>query len=396
MTPDRGRSPRTILYVHSSGRRYGSDRQLAQLAAGLDSDRYRAVVILPEDGALAGDLRKEGIPVHVRPALAVLRRALFTPRGLAGVGARTAADAVALGRLTRRVGASLVHSNTTVTLGGAAAAAAARRPHVWHAREIYADFARWWPAYRRVLLTAAAVPCLSEATRRQFGDATQAVVIPEGVPAEALARRPVARERARAALALPADRFVCLVLGRLTTWKGQEVLARALAEPALRERGAIGLVAGEAWPGEERHVRALESLGAELGLGDRLRLLGWRDDLDLLYGAADVVCVPSTLPEPLGLVALEAAAASQCVVASDTGGLPEILTDGDNGRLVAPGDAGALAGVLTELADDPDQRARLGAAAADDVRRRFSSQRLLEATQALYDRVLAGTERGLA
>ncbi|MDQ6751354.1 MAG: glycosyltransferase family 4 protein, partial [Actinomycetota bacterium] len=256
-------------------------------------------------------------------------------------------------------------------------------------REIYADFARWWPLYRRVLLTADAVPCLSEATRREFGGAERALVISEGVPDEALARRPVARQQARAALQLPSEAFVCLVLGRLTTWKGQEVLARTLAEPPLRDLGAIGLVAGEPWPGEERHVRALERLRDELGLGDRLRLLGWRDDLDVLYGAADVVCVPSTLPEPLGLVALEAAAASQCVVASDTGGLPEILTDGKTGRLVPPDDAAALASVLAELAAEPETRARLGAAAAADVRERFSSARMLEATQALYDRVLA-------
>jgi len=389
VTAGAGGSPRAVLYVHSSGRRYGADRQLAQLVTGLDPARYRAVVVLPEDGPLAIELRAADVPVHVRPQLAVLRRALFTPRGLAGIARRVAADAVVLGRIIRRHGAALVHSNTSVTLGGAAAAQAVGRPHIWHAREIYADFARWWPIYRRVLLTADAVPCLSEATRREFAGAAQAEVISEGIPAEALARRPVAREHARATLQLPAESFVCLLLGRLTTWKGQEVLARALAEPGLRNAGAIGLVAGDAWPGEERHVRALELLRDELALDDRLRLLGWREDLDVLYGAADVVCVPSTLPEPLGLVALEAAAASQCVVASNAGGLPEILTDGETGRLVAPGDARALASVLSELAADPVARTRLGAAAAADVRRRFSSAQLLDATQALYDRILA-------
>jgi glycosyltransferase involved in cell wall biosynthesis len=118
-------------------------------------------------------------------------------------------------------------------------------------------------------------------------------------------------------------------------------------------------------------------------------MLGFRDDLDALYGAADVVCVPSTRPEPLGLVALEAAAAAKCVVASDTGGLPEIVRDGATGRLVAPGSATALASALGELADEPALRARLGDAAAEDVRARFSSARLLERTQALYDELLA-------
>ena len=380
---------RTVLYVHSSAGRYGADRQLALLVANLDPARYRALVVLPEDGPLAGHLRDAGAEVHVRPGLAVVRRALFHPAGVARVTARAAADARALARLARARGARLVHSNTSVTLGGAAAARAARLPHVWHVREIYADFPRWWPAYRRLLLSADAVPCLSEATRAQFGDAPNALVIHEGLPAEATARRPLARSEARGALGLPEDAFTCLVLGRLNSWKGQEVLARALAESVLRERHAIGLVAGDAWPGEERYERGLEALRSELALGDRLRLLGFRDDLDALYGAADVVCVPSTRPEPLGLVALEAAAAAKCVVASDTGGLPEIVRDGETGRLVAPGSAPALARALADLADEPDLRARLGAAAAEDVRARFSTARLLERTQALYDELLA-------
>jgi glycosyltransferase involved in cell wall biosynthesis len=380
--------PRSVLYVHSSAGRYGADRQLALVVANLDPGRYRAIVALPEAGPLAAELREHGAEVHVRPGLAVLRRALFTPVGLARVAARAAADARALGRLARVRGVRLVHSNTSVTLGGAAAARAARVPHVWHVREIYADFARWWPAYRRVLLRADALPCLSEAARAQFGDAPNALVIPEGLPDEAATRRPLPRPEARAALGLPEEAFTCLVVGRINSWKGQGVLARALAEPALRERGAIGLVAGDAWPGEERYERELEALRADLGLGDRLRLLGFRDDLDALYGAADVVCVPSTRPEPLGLVAMEAAAAAKCVVASDTGGLPEILRDGETGRLVAPGSPAALAAALDELAGDPARRRALGAAAAEDVRARFSTVRLLERTQALYDELL--------
>src|SRR5207237_2904251 len=135
------------------------------------------------------ELRSAGAEVHLRPGLAVLRRALFNPAGVARVTARAVADARGLARLARARGACLVHSNTSVTLGGAAAARAARLPHVWHVREIYADFADWWPRYRRVLLTADAVPCLSEATRAQFGSAPNALVMPEGLPADAEQRR---------------------------------------------------------------------------------------------------------------------------------------------------------------------------------------------------------------
>ena len=76
---------------------------------------------------------------------------------------------------------------------------------------------------------------------------------------------------------------------------------------------------------------------------DRVRIVGFRDDVENVYGAADVVAVPSTQPDPLPGAAIEAAAAGCAVVASAAGGLPEIIRDGETGRLVAPGDAGALA-----------------------------------------------------
>jgi glycosyltransferase involved in cell wall biosynthesis len=357
------------------------------MATGLDPERYRPLVVLAEEGELGGDLRAAGVEVRVRP-LAVVRRALMSPGGLARIGAALAADGAALGALARRRGVALVHTNTSVTLGGAAAARVAGVPHVWHLREIYAGFERVWPAYRRVLGTAAALPCVSEATRAQLGDAPQARVLPDGL-AVAPARAP--RDRAREALGLPADAFVVAVLGRISAWKGQDVLVRALAEPALAGDGpaVVALVAGDPWPGEERHLDGLRRLAGELGLAEHVRFAGFRPDVETVYGAADVVAVPSTQPDPLPNSALEAAAAGCCVVAAAHGGLPEILAEGATGRLVAPGDPAALAGALAELRADPALRAVLGAAAARDVRTRFDPSLLRRRVQALYDELLA-------
>ena len=121
---------------------------------------------------------------------------------------------------------------------------------------------------------------------------------------------------------------------------------------------------------------------------DRIRFAGFRSDVENIYGAADVVAVPSTQPDPLPNAALEAAAAGCCVVAADHGGLPEIIEDGVTGRLVTPGDPAALAAVLDALREDEPARKRLGAAAAKTTRARFSPALLLERTQDLYDGLL--------
>jgi glycosyltransferase involved in cell wall biosynthesis len=339
-------------------------------------------VVLPEDGPLGEDLRAAGVEVLVRP-LAVLRRALMSPRGLGQVARSFASDAGGLGRLARVRGISLVHTNTSVTLGGAAVARVAQVPHVWHVREIYAGFERWWPGYRRLLLSADALPCVSAATAHQFDAAPQVSVLHDGLARPAA---PAPRAQARAALGLDPGAFVVAVLGRISGWKGQDVLVRALGQAALAGRqDVVVLVAGDPWRGEERHLRVLHEQAATLGVADRVRHLGFREDVATVYGAADVVAVPSKQPDPFPNAALEAAAAGCCVVASAHGGLPELLRDGETGVLVPPGDPVALAEALAALQDEPTRRARLGAAAAADVGVRLTPARMLSEVQALYD-----------
>jgi glycosyltransferase involved in cell wall biosynthesis len=312
----------------------------------------------------------------------------MNPRGLAAITAAGGRDASGLARLARDRGVALVHSNTSVVLGGAAAAARARIPHVWHVREIYARFGRTWPPYRRLLATASALPCVSAATAAQFdGSRARTRVIHDGLAVDA---RRAPRQPARAALSLPREAEVIAVLGRVSDWKGQDVLVSALADPRLARRRTIGVIAGEPWAGANERLDAVLALADRLGVRDRLRLVGFRNDVENVYGAADVIAVPSTEPDPLPNAALEAAAAGCTVIASAHGGLPEIIDDGRTGRLVTPGDPAALARAAAELLEDPAECSRLGAAAAADARERFSPERLLEAIQTLYDELLTG------
>jgi glycosyltransferase involved in cell wall biosynthesis len=218
----------------------------------------------------------------------------------------------------------------------------------------------------------------------QFGGAPRARVIPDGLAIDA---RRAPRAHARTALGLPADSPVVAVVGRISEGKGQDLLVRALATETLRARGALALIAGEPWPGADERRDRLIALARELGVEDRVALVGFRDDVETVYGAADVVAVPSTLPDPSPNSALEAAAAECAVVAAAHGGLPEIVRDRETGRLFAPGDAPGLARVIAELLDDDAERERLGVSAAADVRARFDPVRLVGAIQSIYDAV---------
>ena len=341
--------------------------------------------MLPSEGPLSGLLREAGVEVRIHP-LAVLRRRSLSPAGLARLAPALRADNRMLAELAEERDVALVHSNTSVIL-----ARPRELPHAIHVREIYSGAVgrgagMGWGRLRRRLLGADALVCVSNAVARQFpAGAAHVEVVNDG-----LARMPAPEPRAeaRAALGLDPEAFVIALLGRVADWKGQDVLARALARSELTDDiESVGLIAGDGY-GDPAPERELAALRDSLGLGDRLAMAGFID-ADRAFGAADVVAVPSTRPDPFPNSALEAAAAGLPVVAASHGGLTEIVKDGETGLLVPPGDPAALARMLRELADDPERRLKMGELAAADARERFAPERMLDEVRALYERLAA-------
>ena len=145
---------------------------------------------------------------------------------------------------------------------------------------------------------------------------------------------------------------LALALGRLHPNKGFDVLLKALA-------GAPAVHLWLAGEGEER--ASLEAQAARLGLGQRVRFLGWREDAGALIAAADMVVCPSRI-EPLGNVVIEAWARARPVIATACAGPAALIAHESSGLLVPIDDASALAAALTRLAGDPALKRRLAAA----------------------------------
>lgn len=383
-------TPKRVLILHSSAGRYGADLQLLAIARGLDPARWRAICVLPERGRLGPALEETGAEVVIHP-LAVLRRSLFTPEGTVALARSVARDRAVLGDLATERAVALVHSNTSVVLAGGAVARRAVAAHLVHVREIYAGAggpaaSALWPFMRRRLAAADCLACISRAVARQFAPDGSTTVLYDGIPELPEA---VDRVAARRALGIAREHFVVALLGRVNDWKGQEVLVRALGQAPLVGNGALALLAGDAFAGEEHHERRLDSLIGRIGLTARVRRLGFREDTHTVLGAADVLAVPSTRPEPLGLVAMEGAAAGLPVVASAHGGVTEVVRHLRTGLLVAPGDHRSLARALRTLADQPGVAHRMGEEGRRDVVERFSTERMLDELQSTYDRLVA-------
>jgi glycosyltransferase involved in cell wall biosynthesis len=156
------------------------------------------------------------------------------------------------------------------------------------------------------------------------------------------------------------------VLGRLAPWKGQHVFLDAFAA-AFPDGTERAVVAGAALFGEDAYAEELRQQVHALGLEHRVELRGHVEDVAALLADADVLVHASVVPEPFGQVVAEGMAAGLPVLATDAGGPAELITDGEDGLLYAPGDRAALAKGLVRLAEDPALRRRLGDAARVSV-----------------------------
>jgi glycosyltransferase involved in cell wall biosynthesis len=190
--------------------------------------------------------------------------------------------------------------------------------------------------------------------------------------------------KARAELGV-GDEGTVLLLGRLAKEKGHALLLDALKALGSRHPALTAMFAGVG-PLETQ----LKAMCAAAGLADRVRFLGYRRDLQRLLAAADLVVMPS-ISEGLPLAAIEALAAARPIVASDTGGVPEVVVDGETGLLIPTGDAGALAQAMHRLLVDPGLALRLGTNGRRFVERHFDLRGQIESTMALYRHLTSDT-----
>ena len=167
------------------------------------------------------------------------------------------------------------------------------------------------------------------------------------------------RRSTRAALNTPESATVIIQASRSERWKGHEDLLEALSKLRDLPDWVWWQVGGAQRAAEAAFLDALKQSARGLGVFDRIRWLGERDDVPALLDAADVYCQPNREAEPFGIALVEALAAGLPVVTSRLGGACEIV-DAACGVLVEPSDPAGLASALRELIATPAHRARLG------------------------------------
>jgi glycosyltransferase involved in cell wall biosynthesis len=232
------------------------------------------------------------------------------------------------------------------------------------------------------------VIAVSNAARDDFvarGTSPRAIqVIYNGVE---IPSNPPSREKARADLGLAPRSFVVLQVGRLCESKGQHLLISASSRVAGQHPDLEVLIAGADLAAGGSYRSKLEGLATAEGLGEKIRFLGVRDDIDRLLAASDVLVLPSSI-EGLPLVVIEAMASARPVIASAVDGNVELVSDGETGRLIPPDDAGALAEAILAMIRNPEESRDWGSSGRAVVEERFSRGTMLRETFQVYEQLV--------
>ncbi len=385
--------PKRIVYVDHAVDIGGAENSLTELISRLDRRRFVPTV-----------LHTTGAKWLDRPELRDVEKiAAFEPSSLLAkkreeVAARrwpliwnavtTMGPAWLLHRVLRQVRADLVHSNSLKAhfIGGLAARLA-RRPLVWHVRDLLAEDEGLGLLRRAARMVQPQVIAISEAVATQFaGLPVEVTVIPNGIPLEDFTPGP-APAHLRSKLGLTEGDQVLVVVGRLTPWKGHMTLLEAVSMLAESWPRLKLVVVGEVAFWEPEYEQELKQRAVELGLAERVAWAGFRSDVPDLLRLCDIFVLPS-VNEPFGRAIIEAMAVGRPVVATSSGGVPEIVVDGETGLLVPPKDARSLAQAIEALLADPQRAAQMGQRGQARAQQSFSADRVAQHVQEFYERIL--------
>jgi glycosyltransferase involved in cell wall biosynthesis len=397
---------RKVLYVEGcrDGTVGGSHTCLYSMVANLDRKKVFPVAVFYDDQIVAGKLRDIGVETHIfrndKP-LSIARFAERLPRGfrrvlLALLPLQKSANfcwqflrpAVAYARFLKKHDIDILHLNNSLNTNHdwMLAAKLSGTKLISHERGISPKLSR---TARALGGAADSIICMS----RVIGDPllaqglekSKVVVVYDGIdPSRINVKTPP--EQLRATYRIGPDDPVIGIVGNIKDWKGQETVIRATA------------IIKESWPGircllvggfgvDDRFKVHLDQVIDELGLRGQVVFTGFQSNPADFLNIMDVVVHASILPEPFGMVNLEAMYMKRAVVSTNVGGPTEIFSDGNDGFLIQPGSPTALAEKITLLLEHPEFRLAMGAKAHESVLRKFTIADSVRQIERIYEQL---------
>jgi glycosyltransferase involved in cell wall biosynthesis len=402
------RGPARVLFFDHTAVLGGGEIALYNLVRHLDPKLVKPLVLLSADGPLADRLRSD-IETHILPLpekVTKTKKESLGIRSLLRVNdiATLALYTVKVARFLRSHSIDLIHTNSLKSdvIGGVAGRLVGC-PVLWHIRDRIEDdylpttvvhalraLSRWVPNY--VVANSAATLAtlrLPAGRKQQNGTCSNSrfAVVHDGLDPQMINNVCKSRTACVPTIGL---------IGRICPWKGQHIFLQAAAHVIRSFPEALFKIIGAPLFGEQAYDSEMRQLSSDLGLDLNVEFTGFRSDIAEAISDLDLIVHASVTGEPFGQVIIEAMAAGKPVVATNGGGVPEIVMDGRTGILVPMGDSEAMATAICKILTEPLLAAQMGNCGRERVKRHFTIQETAEKIVAVYGRLLENRQSSLA
>jgi glycosyltransferase involved in cell wall biosynthesis len=367
------KKPPVVVHYNHTEVVAGAERVLLNLLPGLRARGFRSVVLCPH-GALEEEMKRCGIETQRCNRLQA--RFTWNPLSLSGYIRSLFWSIRDIRNRLRVLQPDIVHANSVrAGLVATVATTGLAIPVLWHVHDTMPEHPISWAI--RVLAAASSRTsqiAVSHATAATFAGvlwrkslAAKTKVLHNVISAHAVPSTKEQRAALRAELGVGGDRFLVGCIGQICPRKNQVEMVEIFAQLLLSRPDTMLLIAGAAlFPYNVPYEDKLKHRIQELGIGANVLLLGSRSDVPRILETIDLLVLPSH-NEPFPMIILEAMGASLPVVAFAVDGVPELIADGRTGWLVPAGDAIQMARKILWAERNPEQRARLGAAAHESI-----------------------------
>ena len=384
---------KNILFINQSAELYGSDKTLLLLLKNLDKNKFKPIVLLPFDGPLKEALENENIEVVIAPVLKLYRK-LFTPKNLIGFFKDIKAAFKIVNELHKKHQFTLIYSNTLAVLLGIMFAWKNNIKHLWHVHEIIEKPSLFKKAFVGLLSLKSNTHIVynSQATK-VFWELNKSIInkgvviwngieinTPESSTSELF------DIRKNLFLAQPNEIILALV-GRISRWKGQMILLDAFNNLVQKNENIKLVFVGAPPPNQEKFQEDLEERITSFKLNDKVLIIPFQNEIHKIWQAIDIAVVPSTEPEPFGMVAIEAMLAHKPIVASNHGGLTEIIENNATGFLVTPNSVQDLVIALEKLIQNKVLRKEMGEKGYLRVTTAFSVEQYVDSFEKFFEKI---------
>ena len=379
-----------VLMVGHSADMYGASRSLIKLVRILNVN-YKVYVLLPDSGSLTAEL-KAIIPadrILLNEDLYIFTRKSFRLKYIVSTLLRFIRNLIFIRKIILKYDIHIIHTNSGVVPAPAMAARITGRKHIWHIREWFGDFKRFWPFYSAYITRFSdKVVCVSKTMADQFHEHKKVMSIYNGFEIPRISAEVSIPEDLRQSLNQAELVLGCTSRIRLIR-KGQEYLIEAIGIVSQRTRKNIqAILIGDYVPGYEWQKENITALIEKYQLEDRIHFLGHLTNPLPYYKLFDVFVLPSGEPEPFGGVIMEAMSLGLPVIGSNAGGTTEQIADNQNGYLFDNKNAEDLANKIELFLNDPSSIKLFGNCSRERIEKYFSLDLHKENILRIYKNIL--------